>query len=75
MGMRRDATVSSGLRLVRVAVPLAVGLLHVHAELVLLVTAHVGVAHEVQRVVVDAHHRRHKVQLDLETTAHGKHPY
>ena len=55
-----------GLGLVRVAVSLAVRLLHVHAELILLVTAHVGVAHEVQRVVVDAHHRRDKVQLDLE---------
>lgn len=53
--------------LVRVAVSVAVGLLHVHAELVLLVAAHVGVAHEVQGVVMNAHRRSDKVQFDLRT--------
>lgn len=48
-----------------VAVAIAVSLLDVYVELVLLVTAHVGVAHEVQGVVVNAHCWCHKVQFHL----------
>lgn len=51
---------------VGIAVSITVRLLHVNAELVLLVTAHVGVTHEVQRVVVDAHCWSNKVQFDLQ---------
>ena len=56
---------------VRVAVALAVGLLYIHAELVLLIAAHVGVAHEVQRVVMDPQHGRHKVQFHLRHTGNN----
>lgn len=48
-----------------VGVAVAFRLLHIHAELVLLVTAHVGVAHEIQRVVVRPRSRGHEIQLHL----------
>lgn len=54
-----------------VRVRVALGLLDVHAEFVLLVTAHVGVAHEEQRVVLGARGRRHEIQLHLGTRGHG----
>lgn len=57
---------TSSYCLVRVTVSIAVGLLHIHAELVLLVTAHVRVTHEVQRVVMNAHRGCNKVQLHLQ---------
>lgn len=48
-----------------VGVAVALRFFHVHAELVLLVAAHVGVAHEVQRVVVRPRGRGHEIQLHL----------
>lgn len=63
--IRPQGSVVLLLRSVGVAVCITVGLFHVCAELVLLVTTHVGIAHEVQRVVVNAHCRCNKVQFDL----------
>lgn len=54
-----------------VTVSLTVGLLHICAELVLLVTAHVCVAHEVKGVVVNAHCWSNKVQLHLQREGGG----
>lgn len=48
-----------------VTVSIAVRLLHIDAELILLVTAHVCVTHEVQGVVVNAHCWCNKVQFHL----------
>lgn len=50
---------------IRIAV--ALSLLHVHAEFVLLVAPHVGIAHEVQGVVVGPGGWCHKVQFHLKT--------
>lgn len=60
---------TSSYCLVGVTDSIAVGLLHIHAELVLLVTAHVCVTHEVQRVVMNAHRGCNKVQLHLQRGA------
>ena len=47
-------------------------LLDVDADLVLLVAAHVGVAHEVHRVAVPTHRGRQEVQLDLGLLLQGQ---
>lgn len=49
-----------------IAVSITICLLHVNAELVLLVTAHVRITHEVQCVVMDAHGWCNKVQFHLQ---------
>lgn len=56
---------TTNLELITVTVSLTVCLLNVRAELVFLVTAHVGVAHEVQRVVVHTNNGCHKVEFYL----------
>lgn len=54
-----------------IAVSITVCLLHVNTELVLLVTAHVRITHEVQCVVMDAHGWCNKVQFHLQRGVGG----
>lgn len=48
-----------------ITVTVAVALLDIHTKLVLLVTAHVGVTHEEDDIVVVTRGWSHEVQLDL----------
>lgn len=54
-----------------IAVSITVRLLHINTELVLLVTAHVRITHEVKCVVMDAHGWCNKVQFHLQREVGG----
>lgn len=55
----------TNLELITVTFPLTVCFINIHAKLVFLVAAHVGIAHEVQCVVVHTNNRCHKVKFHL----------
>lgn len=60
--------------LITVAFAVTLALLHVDAEFILLVTAHVGVTHEKDGVVVVTGGGGHKVQFNLGLLLQGQSP-
>lgn len=60
--------------LITVAFAVTLALLYIDAEFILLVTAHVGVAHEKDGVVVVTRGGGHKVQFDLGLLLQGQSP-